>query len=605
VHETPEPPSARLPGLPSWIDAILLTALAKRPENRFPDADAWNAMWRTHAEVDGSRISHAWLRLEPTSGPGSVRGEALAVEGFRDLSGAESVAAADPKLLAQGLTEALRAALARTPGLDVVALAASDGHDELRRERARRAGARRLLSGSLRRIGERVRLSFSLTDLATDVEVAGGTLDATHDELFDLEDRVVAEVLGALRLAARRSETVALPRDPDAHASYLTAMAQLQSPDDEAAVDSAITILEMLRATQPAAASVEAALARAYLKKYQRRSGREQELAAADACQRALTLDPHAGDVLVTLGDLHRSTGHHGEAIEAFQRALGLRPEFYEAWSGLGLALMETGRHEEAEEACRKAIALRPEHAHGYQRLGLLFHRQGRYAQAVEPLRMVIRLEPENGVGHLNLAGAYYQMGRLAEAAEGFRLAIAIKPTAAAFTNLGTVRFDQGLYAEAVEAFEQAVRLKPTDPRFWRNLASASELIRGGRGRQKECLERAVALLTERLEINSNDAEDWIQLAAATADLGQGDRAREAIDRALALAPHDASFHALAGQALNSLGDRDAARSHLIQAIHGGHIAEPLLHNPALAWLESDAEFQTALEARAARGDPP
>jgi len=522
-----------------------------------------------------------------------VHGQALAVEPFRDLSSAPG-----DSLLVQGLSEALRAALSSAPGLEVVALATLENESEdLRAEKARRSGAGRLLSGSLRRLGERVRLSFALTDLATGAQVAGGNLDGQAGDLFDLEDRVVTEVLAALRILPSQAATLQVPRDADAHQHYLTAVARLQNPDDEEAVDTAIATLEMLRATQPAAASVEAALGRAYLKKYQRRSGRDHELAAAEACQRALTLDPHAADVMVTLGDLHRSTGRADEALEAYRRAIEVRPESYDAWIGLAFGAMDAGRLEEAEEACRKAIALRPQHPHGYQRLGLLFYRGGRYAQAIEPLKTVIRLDPGNTLAHSNLAGALYQLGRLDEAAEGFRRTLALKETASAWGNLGTVLFDQQRYPDAVEAFEHAVRLKPTDPRFWLNLASASELVEGGaaRQRQRACLERAVTLLTERLEINPNDVEDWSHLAATTADLGLRERAVAAIERALAMAPDTAWVLALVGQAWNSLGERDAARRFLIQAVRRGFVPHHLVRNPALHWLEGDPEFQRAL----------
>jgi serine/threonine-protein kinase len=600
VHDAPEPPSARRPDLPPWVDEILLKALAKRPEDRFADLEAWTAAWKAHADAAESRVSHRWLQLEPAASPDRVHGQALAVEPFRDLSGTSGDA-----LLAQGLSEALRAALSSAPGLEVVPLTGSETEsDELRAERARRSGARRLLSGSLRRIGDRVRLSFALTDLATRAQVAGGNLDGQIADLFDLEDRVVTEVLAALRMAPSRAVTMQVPRDADAHQHYLTAVARLQSPDDEEAVDTAIATLEMLRATQPAAASVEAALGRAYLKKYQRRSGRDHELAAAEACQRALTLDPHAADVLITLGDLHRSTGRAVEAIETYRHALSVRPESFEAWIGLAFASMEAGSHDEAEEACRKAIVLRPDHPHGYQRLGLLFYRQGRHAQAVEPLKMVIRLDADNLLAHTNLAAALYQLGRLDEAADGFRRSLAIKETAAAWGNLGTVLFDQRRYADAVEAFEHAVRLKPTEARHWRGLASASELAPGGAARQRESLERAASLLTERLEINPHSVEDWTQLAAAAADLGQRERATAAIERGLELAPDDPWALAMAGQVWSVLGDRDAARRDLIDAVRRGFVPRQLLRNPAFSWLEADPDFQRALTDMSHDSDP-
>src|SRR5262249_32319851 len=105
-------------------------------------------------------------------------------------------------------------------------------------------------------------------------------------------------------------------------------------------------------------------------------------------------------------------------------------------------------------------------------------------------------------------------------------------------------------------------------------------------------------LLVERLEINPRDAEDWIHLAAAVADLGQAERARESIERALALPPGDAAVLALAGPKLHSLGARGRSRRHLVEAVVRGFAPQPLLRNPALAWLERDEVFQRALAER-------
>jgi len=61
------------------------------------------------------------------------------------------------------------------------------------------------------------------------------------------------------------------------------------------------------------------------------------------------------------------------------------------------------------------------------------------------------------------------------------------------------------------------------------------------------------------------------------------------------MAPDTAWVLALVGQAWNSLGERDAARRFLIQAVRRGFVPHHLVRNPALHWLEGDPEFQRAL----------
>src|SRR4029077_18651401 len=136
-----------------------------------------------------------------------------------------------------------------------------------------------------------------------------------------------------------RAEPVVGPRrgarDPQAHQLFLDAIAQLRRTDDERSVDAGLATLEKLRLEQGDSASLCAAMGRAYLTKFQLRSERSWAIQAAEACQRALDLDPHAPEVFVILGGLNGATGRHDEARAAFEHALELRPEYAEAWSGL------------------------------------------------------------------------------------------------------------------------------------------------------------------------------------------------------------------------------------------------------------------------------
>src|SRR5205085_9648338 len=109
---------------------------------------------------------------------------------FRDLS--DGAAAT----MAAALTDVVRAALAER-GLEVIPFA-GDGGEVGALEHARGRGARIVLGGSVRRIGARVRLAFSLTDAATGATVAGQNVDGDADDQFALEDRLVASVSAAL-----------------------------------------------------------------------------------------------------------------------------------------------------------------------------------------------------------------------------------------------------------------------------------------------------------------------------------------------------------------------------------------------------------------------
>lgn len=602
VHEAPEAPSARRPGVPDRLDRLILTLLEKPPDARPPNADALIAELRGVAGgVPGTRVGHELI----ASGVGrggvvAVRDHAVALAPFRDLSEGAGTGGAQSHL-ATGLSDVVRAALAQAPGLDVVALATGDaaGEPGFVREQARGFGARFLLGGSVRQIGPNVRLAYTLTDLTSGAAVTGETLDGPVDELFALEDRLVGSVLAALKVGGRPGCGGARgPSDPESHQSFLKAVALLKRTDDPAAVDAAIALLESLRDQQPDSATIHSALGRAYVAKYAMRSGREWEIKAAEACQRALDLDPHAPDVFVILGELHVSTGRSDDAIHAFQQAIELRPDHAEAWSGIGRAYLRANRYADAEEACRRVVALRPNDWIGYNRLGIVFFRQGRFADAVEPWRMVTRLAPANSIGHSNLAGAYFNTDRWDEADAEYRRSLEIQPSPDAWGGLGAVLYFRGAYPEALEAFEHAVQLGPADARRWGSLASACDRVPGREARGAEALDRAIALMLERLEIDPHAAEDWALLANWWADRGEAAQARGAVERALALAPEDASVMGEAIIVYHALGDRPSALRCLEGAVTRGLGIEVLQRNPALATLREDPEYRRIIAKR-------
>ena len=597
VHEAPEPPSARRKDVPVALENIVLKLLSKKPEDRQANADALIAELRGLSGLaPGAGVGHLLVTSgAPRTSAVAVRENALAFAPFRDLSEGSGAAAS---ALAAGLSDAVRSALVQAPGLEVTSLPASDA---ITRDQARLVGARLLLSGSVRRIGDAVRLAYTLTDVSSGASIARENIDGTAAELFALEDRLIASVLAALDVRGRSSRTPRRgPSDPEQHRSFLKAMACLQQTNDLAAVDDAIELLEELRTKQPDSVTINTALGRAYGRKYAQRSEREWEIKAAEACQRALDLDPHSPEVFATLGDLHVSTGRIDDAIRSFEQAIEMRPEFAEAWSGISIAYQRANRFDDAEEACRRVIALRPNDWIGYNRLGLVFYRQGRFAAAAEPWRMVTRLAPENSVGHLNLAGAYFNTDRWDEAAAEYRRSLEIKPTSDAWAGLGSVLYYRGEHAESLKAFESAIALTPRDARLWGNLASACDLVPGHEARGAEALDRAIALMLERLEINPNVAEDWARLAQYRADRKQDDAARTAIDRALSLAPEDVSVMAWAVIVYHTLGDRSNALRWLREAIARGYGVEMLQRNPALASLREDPEFQRIIEERSA-----
>jgi len=616
VHVDPPSPRSRRPDIPAELDRIVLKTMARDPDQRFQSAEALakalsslrpSALDQTGVDKKRPSSSSAHPPSSASSTlppPWSARSPTLlAVLPFEGLDIDRDDDGASQRL-AHGLAESLSASLVRLPGVNVISPSSTRSLDSKAdpQQIARQLGSNLLLRGNVRRSGFDIRVSWTLIDPWRCVEVAGNTVQGKYISLFELEDALEASVRQALghELAPSRPPRGA-PRDPAAQEHYLQALGYLYRTDNNACVDGAIVLLERLLTSEGDSASLEAALGRAYLAKYRLTWNRMWEGRAAAACQRALELDPSAPDVLVTLGDVHRGSGHHEDAIRDYQRALDLRPDLIEAVLGQALAYEGLKEADRAEAACRRAIELRPDDWRVYNRLGTLLLKEGRYDEAAGLFRRVIQLTPDNTWGHSNLGATLFRLDRLEDALACFRRSIEIQPTGRAYVNVGTILFLLRRFPESAEAYERATALAPSDPILWGSLGSAFRWIPGCEARAGEALDRAIAQMRERLERNPRDGESWAWLSAWLANRHHTTEAIEAIERALSLSPDDVSCIAMAGRVYHFLGDRPRALRLFREAVHRGYGIESLRRDPEQAPLMEDPEFRRILEEGSTR----
>ncbi|HEX9668075.1 MAG TPA: protein kinase, partial [Thermoanaerobaculia bacterium] len=301
----------------------------------------------------------------------------LAVLPFKDLSGLSG-----GQLLGDGLSETVSARLASVAGVQVVppsaAAAGTAATDP--RGAARELGADLILQGTVQRSGDRMRITYAVLEAERGVQLAGDTLTGLDADLFAIQDRLAASVVRSLDLEPGRRAGAAPPSlaTADQQMRYLRAMGHLRRYDRAESVDEALGLLDALGAEAPRSAPVQAALARAYLQKFNlTREPRWVDL-AVEAGDSARQLDPEDPEVDVTLGTLYTRTGKPREALAAFERALAAHPEHFEALLGLARARDAGGAAPAAEATYRQAIALRPSYWGGYSKLGGFYYARGR-----------------------------------------------------------------------------------------------------------------------------------------------------------------------------------------------------------------------------------
>ncbi|MCU1244130.1 MAG: hypothetical protein JWN02_40 [Acidobacteria bacterium] len=500
------------------------------------------------------------------------------------------------QLVADGIAETLTARLARLPGLQVMRASGSELLDSNDIEKVgRNLGANLVLRGAMQRNGQKLRISYGIFDTRTRSELTGDTIDGSTDDLFAVQDKLVASVAAALDPQAVVAKAPRL--DPGiSQKRFLEALGNLRRSDNGESIDAAIKTLEEI-GSGTNSASVEAALGRAYLAKWVITRNHDLIAKASIYCERALSHDPQNADVHVTLGEVRHRAGRNAESIQEYNRALEQQPNNVDAMIGLADALQASNRPTEAEAAYQKAIALQPQFWSTYNHLGAFYNANARYPESAKMFEKVIQLVPDNRFGYGNLGAAYQQMGRYDDAIGLFTRSIEHNPTAQIYSNLGTCYYFLGRYKDSAAAYQKAVQLVPASYRYWANLGDALRWTPGGETASKDAYKKAIALAENEVQNNPSDAGVRARLADCLAKTGKGEQAVSTIDSALELDSKSRSGNVLFRAAMVSavLHDYPRATQRLREALAHGYNRSEVDLEPEFAELRHSEVFQKAL----------
>jgi adenylate cyclase len=389
----------------------------------------------------------------------------IAVLPFQNMSG-------DPEqeYFADGMVEEIITALSRTRWLFVIARNSSftyKGRAVDVKQVGRELGVRYVLEGSVRKAGDRVRITAQLIDAATGAHLWAERFDGALADIFDLQDQVTASVAGAIRPELERAEIARARRKPtenlDAYDLYLRALPGAEAGSREAN-EAALRLLYRAIALDPEFAAAYGLAARCYAARRVRNwmvdveaeraetarvTRRAMELGRDDpatlsfagfaiarvlgeleegvaVCERALDLDPHlatawrfAGIVKVYLGD--PKTG-----IERLTRAIRLSPRDPALWQTYGtiaLALLLAGRHDEAVSWAERSIRESPNLLPALRIATAAHALAGRMDEARRVLARVLELDPGSRIAMLREWVPLQRPEDYARYAEGLRLA--------------------------------------------------------------------------------------------------------------------------------------------------------------------------------------
>jgi len=504
----------------------------------------------------------------------------LAVLRFKDLTGE-----ANGQAVVDGFAETLATRLAQFSTVQVMRPPKPDAvANETPQQAARELGANVVLTGSMMRAGDRLRVTYSVNDLRTNSSKSD-LIEGSVNDLFAVQDRVADSVAASLNLGA----VPAYALDPQiSQQRFLEALGYLRRYDDAESVDKAISILSSLGDS----ATVQASLGRAYLYKFQLTHEPKWADPAAGACERALKADPQSADVHVTLGELKRQTGHADDAVKEYKQALTQNPNNADAILGLAETYYGVGDVKNAEASYLRAIELQPNYWGGYNRLGAFYAAHGRYDDSASMFKRVIDLVPNNERGYNNLGGVYLRTGRYEEAVRVSATSIQRKASGQAYSNLGTGYFFMGRYADAARAFEEATTLTPAYYSYWANLGDADRLVPEHAAQAAAAYDRAIQLASGELKMNPKEPIVNARVALCLARRGRIKEAQAHIAIALSVDPTNPRFLYNAAIVANTRGDADTAERYVRESLQRGFNKNEFMRDPEFSALRQRPIFR-------------
>lgn len=344
---------------------------------------------------------------------------ALAVLPFVNAGGN----AAD-EYFSDGLTEELMDSLSRA-GLRVVSRTSAfslKGKSISAQEVGQLLGADSLIEGSVRRDGDRLRISVHLVDARNGYQLWSETYDRRMEAVFEIQEDIARSVATALtgRLLgpANAGELAARVTDPLAYDLYLKGRFYWHRRTEEG-LRSAVDYFEEAVGRAPGYAPAWVGLGDAYavLGFYDYLAPAETFPKAQAAAHRALELDPDNAAAQATLG--YAALYYDWDLVEAesrFRKAIELDPGSSKARQWYANLLTAAGRFEEAEREMRRAQQLEPLSLIASAALGWVHYHAGEHERALEQYRLTLALDPDFELAYLWSAWAMEQLGRYDDA---------------------------------------------------------------------------------------------------------------------------------------------------------------------------------------------
>ena len=426
------------PGLPQELARIISQMLEKDRDLRFQSAtEVKTALKRLKRDLDSGRHSGENSAIHSTSGAHVVKERSIAVLYFENLSGMK-----EDEYLRDGITEDITTELSKISGLRTYFRANILPYRDksvTAGQVGKELGASHVLAGSLRRIGNRLRINAQLIDAANEFPLWSERYDREMEDVFAVQDEIAQKIADALRIKLSPQEQQALAakptENPHAYDLYLRGRnyARRVSRQD---LQVALQMFESATALDGDFALAHAGLANVCVQHYYyfERDKRWIERAVA-AAEKARRNGSDAPEVKLAEAWLDFADKKYDAVLDKMRNTLKKFPDLDGGYYLLGSALFESGQYREVVDIMEDALAHAGENyntmipiANALGALGKTDALTNFSHRMIASFEAHVKKVPEDARARVLLANAYATLGRHDEAKREADLATALRP---------------------------------------------------------------------------------------------------------------------------------------------------------------------------------
>ncbi len=459
LNREPVPPKRLNPKVPAELDAIINKALEKDAGRRYQSAGQMRGdLERLKRDSDSSRASAAPVQPEPRS---------LAVLYFDNATGSK-----EDEYFRDGITEDIITELSKIRDLWVLtrsAVLAYRDKPASAPDIGRELSAAYVLEGSLRRAGNRLRITARLVETRTARSIWAERYDRHLEDVFAIQDEIAQSIAKALRLMLSEDEkqNIVKQQTPDVRAydCYLRGRQffhQFRGKGFNFARQMYLRAIEIDPNYARAYAGIADCCSFLYMYFDSSPSNLEQ---AEVASRKALELEPNLAEAHASRGLALMLSHRYDEAALEFQTAVSLNPKLFEAYYFYGRSCLQQGKLEEASRLFTQAWKANPEDFQSPRFLAMCLKSLGKTEDArvsdegaLEVVKKHVQMHPDDARAILFGAGVFVQKGDL--------------DTARAWTT-------------------RAMNIDSSDPAILYNAACNYSLM-GETGKAIDCLEKSI-----------------------------------------------------------------------------------------------------------------